>query len=160
MNYEIIGESVKSAISIKLGELFDNPIRYKENITNMQYPNFFIKQLNSNVTPLQTKVQGVLDKHLRRMQIDYLFNIQYRLASDTEIITNLRQQLDAIGFRLITEFTEIDLDIPVYTKDCRYEIVDGVLHFFFNITLYVLTEEVEEPDMNSLEIQEEIEEEE
>ena len=32
MAYEIIGETIKSATSIKLGEIFNNPKRYKENI--------------------------------------------------------------------------------------------------------------------------------
>lgn len=159
MSYEIIGETLKSAISIKLGQLFDNPIRYKENITNPQYPNFFINQISSNVTSLQTKVQSAFNNDLKRMRIDYLFNIQYRLASNLETITNLKQQLDAVGFKLITKFTDIQLEKPVYTTNRRYEIVDGVLHFFFNITIYATDEQVNDYQMNSLEIQRELEEE-
>ena len=122
MSYEIIGESIKSAISIKLGELFDNPIRYKENITNMQYPNFHIIQVNSNTTARQTLTESALNHDLERVQLDYLINIQYRLAQNTETITNLRQQLDAIGLKLLAEFKEIDLDVPVYLTNKRYEI--------------------------------------
>ena len=170
MSYELIGESVKSAISIKLGDIFktprtvngqpvyDYPIRYKESITNMQYPSFHIIQVNTSVTPLQTKYQGAFNKDLKRMQIDYLFNIQYRVASDTELVSNLRTQLDGIGFRLMTEFTEINLERPVYTKNCRYEIVDGVLQFFCNITVYATAEQVDEEEMNDLSIEEQLNE--
>ena len=158
MAYELIGESIKSAISIKLGELFDNPIRYKESITKPSYPNFHIVQSSCNVTPMQTKVEGALHKDLKRIKLDYFMNIQYRIAQDTELITNLKQQLDAVGIKLLAEFTEIELERPVYTKNCRYEIVDGVLQFFCNITVYATNEQVDDIDMNSLNIQEQIEE--
>lgn len=177
MSYELIGESIKSAISIKLGEIFRTPvtqngqqvtqngqpvytypIRYKESITNMQYPSFHIIQVNTNITPLQTKVEGAFNKDLKRIQLDYLFNIQYRVAKDTELVSNLRQQLDGIGFILLTEFTEIDLERPVYTKNCRYEIVDGVLQFFCNITVYATNSQVNEEEMSDLSIEEQINE--
>lgn len=156
MSYELIGESIKSAISIKLGQLFNNPIRYKENITKPQYPNFYISQLSCNITPQQTKVEGALDNDLKRVRLDYFMNIKYRVAEDVELITNLRQQLDAVSFTLLTEFTEIDLEYPIHLKNCRSEIVDGVLQFFCNITVYATNEQVDEVEMNDLAIEEEI----
>jgi len=159
MSYELIGESIKSAISVKLGQLFNNPIRYKENITNPQYPNFYIVQVSCNVTPMQTKYESALKKDLKRVKLDYLMNIKYRVAHDTETITNLRQQLDAVGIVLLAEFTEIDLERPVYTKNCRYEIVDGVLQFFCNLTVYATNYQVNDTDMETLDIEEQIEEE-
>ena len=115
--YEVIGESVKSAISIKLGEIFGNSTkRYKEKVTKMQYPNFFIYIVNPSITP----------NTQNRWHIDYLVNIKYRVAEDTTNVTNLQQQLDDIAFRLMTEFTEI-----------QFEKVDGVLEFMFNLTLRV-----------------------
>lgn len=160
MSYEIVGESIKSAISLKLGELFNNPYRYKENVTNQRFPNFNIIQVNSSITPLQEKVEGALNKDLKRIAINYLMNIQYRVAENTESITNLRQQLDAVGLTLLAEFTHIDLDRPVYTTNCRYEIVDGVLQFFCNITVYATNNQVDEIGMNNLDIEEELEKEE
>lgn len=159
MATELIGESVKSAISIKLGQLFNNPIRYKENVTNQQYPNFHIIQVSCNMTPQQTKHQGAVNKDLKRIRLDYLINIQYRVAEDTELITNLRQQLDAVNFVLLTEFTDINLGFPVYTKNCRSEIADGILQFFCNITVYATNDQVDEIEMNNLTIEEQTEKE-
>ena len=175
MSYELIGESIKSAISIKLGQIFrvatnqvnqqgqivyTYPIRYKENVTNQQYPNFHIVQVNSNITPQLNIRQSSLNNPIDRVQIDYLMNIQYRLAQDTEQITNLRQQLDAIGFKLLTEFRYIDLEKPVFTKECRYEITDGILQFFCNITVYATNENTNDDLMQELDINENLEEEE
>ena len=140
MGYEIIGETIKSATSIKLGEIFDNPKRYKENITNPQYPNFSIIQVNTNITPAGRT----------RLQLDYLMNIQYRVAENTESITNLQQQLDAVGLKLCAELTELDLELPTKTYNRYYEKVDGVCQMFFNITVYAYPETKEETKMQIL----------
>lgn len=159
MSYEIIGESIKSATSIKLGELFNNPIRYKENITNQQYPNFRIIQVNVNITPRQTLVESALNYDKRRIQLDYLINIQYRVAEDTETITTLRRQLDEVGIKLLSEFKAIDLGTPIWTKNNRYEIVDGVLQYFFNVTVCATIDEQNDEIMGDYTLEENIEEE-
>ena len=163
MSYEIVGETIKSATSIKIGEIFkiatnqtDNqgniiytyPKRYKENITNPTYPNFWIKQLIQNITPM-----GI---GIKRMQLDYLMDIQYRVAENTENITNLNQQLDEVGLKLCTEFTELNLELPTKIKNAYYEKQDGVLHFFFNITIYAIPETEEEIKMQILDLEENI----
>lgn len=175
MSYQIIGESIKSATSLKLGDIFkvattqvDNqgnivytyPYRYKENITNQRFPNFHIIQVNSNVTQRQRKVESIFNNDLRRIQLDYLMNIQYRVAENTETVTNLRQQLDAVGLKLMTEFTELDLAKPTEIKNARYEIVDGVLQFFYNITVFATMETPNDEEMENIDIEENIKEEE
>lgn len=166
MDYTMIGESIKSATSIRLGDIFKvasikdgktvytYPYRYKENITSQKYPNFNIVQVNTNVTPRQTLVESVLNNDRKRIQLDYLMNIQYRVAQNTETITNLRQQLEAVGLRLLSEFDYITLDLPVWVKNARYEIVDGVLQFFFNITVYATLDAQNDPEMEELHIDE------
>lgn len=145
--YEITGESIKSATSIKIGQIFgEDTKRYKENVVNMQYPNFFISQLSSNINPDT--------RHRRR--IDYFMSIRYRFAKDTTNITNLEQQLDYIALKLMTEFTEIQLERPVKVKEARYEKEDGVLHFFFNISIQIREKTKEEPKQENLEIKEEV----
>jgi hypothetical protein len=146
MSYYIIGETIKSATSIKLGQIFDNPKRYKENITNQTYPNFHIIQVLASVTPAGRK----------RVQLDYLINIQYRVAQNTEDITNLQQQLDEVGLKLLTEFTELNLGRPTKVKNCNYEKVDGVGQFTFNITVYGIPEEAENIKMQELDLNEEV----
>lgn len=152
MVYQIIGETIKSATSIKLGQIFNNPKRYKENITNPVYPNFWIKQINQNITPM-----GIGTK---RIQLDYLMNIQYRIAENTELITNLQQQLDEVGLKLCTEFTELDLELPTKVKNAYYEKEEGILHFFFNITVFAIPETDEDEKMKKLELNEYINKEE
>lgn len=131
MDYEIIGETIKSATSLKLGELFDNPIRYKENITNMKYPNFFIDQINLTISPAGRK----------RLQLDYLINIRYRIASDVQTVSNLQQKLDDVGLKLCSEFLVLDLERPTKTKNRYYEKNDGILQFFFEITVFAVPKE-------------------
>lgn len=159
MRYEILGETIKSATSIKIGEIFkiatnqtDNqgniiytyPKRYKENITKQQYPNFHIIQAGVNITHVGRK----------RLQLDYTINIQYRVAENTESVTNLQQQLDAIGLKLCSELTELDLELPTKTKNRYYEKVDGVCQMFFNITVYATPEETTEIKMQTLDLNE------
>ena len=146
MAYEIIGETIKSATSLKLGEIFNNPIRYKENVTNMKYPNFFIKQVN-----LEISYAG-----RNRLRLDYLMNIRYRIASDLSLVTNIEQQLDEVGLKLCAELTELDLELPTKTKNRTYEKDDGVLQFFFNITVFAEPEEEEKDKFKNLELNEEV----
>lgn len=160
MPYEIIGETIKSATSIKLGEIFKvattvdgkttytYPRRYKENVTKPTYPNFSIVQVELNVTPA-----GIGNN---RIQLDYLMNIQYRVAENTENITNLQQQLDEVGLKLITELTELNLELPTKTKNRYYEKVDGVCQMFFNITVFAKPETEDESKLESYELIEEV----
>lgn len=147
MGYEIIGESIKSAISIKLGKIFgDKTIRYKELITNMEYPNFFIYQVSA--TPIA--------KGKNRWELDYLINIRYRYAEDVSNITNIEQKLDEVGLTLCTQFTEIDLELPVKTYNRRYEKADGVCQFFCNIKVIIKANEQEIVKMQKLDLNEEV----
>lgn len=145
--YEIIGETVKSATSVKLGEIFgENTKRYKEAIAKMEYPNFFIHQLSANIR----------EDTRNRWFIDYLINIRYRYKKDTSNINDLEQKLDEIAIKLMTGFTEIQLERPVNVRNARYEKVDGVLHFFFNVSIQVQKQLQEEPKLEKLNIKEEV----
>lgn len=146
MAYEIIGETIKSATSLKLGEIFDNPIRYKESVTNVKYPNFFINQVSLDITPTGKN----------RVQLDYLMNIRYRVAEDTALITNLQQKLDEVGLKLCTELIELDLELPTKTKNRNYEKDDGILQFFFNITVYAKPETEEEDKLKDYKLNKEV----
>ena len=147
MGYEIIGESIKSATSIKLGTIFgNNTIRYKEKVSNPLYPNFFIYQVST--TPVA--------KGKNRWELDYLINIRYRYAEDVTNITNIEQKLDEIGLALCTQFTEIDLELPVKTYNRRYEKADGVCQFFCNIKIIIKADLPEEVKMQQLELNEEV----
>ena len=146
MGYEIVGESIKSAISIKLGQIFGNEItRYKEQVTNVKYPNFFINQVS--VTPTA--------RGRDRWEIDYLINIRYRHTEDTTAITNLEQKLDEVGLALCMQLTEINLELPVKTYNRSYEKVDGVCQFFCNIKIFVTTPN-DFTKMQKLELNEEV----
>lgn len=148
--YEIIGESVKSATSIKLGEIFGTDIkRYKESVTNVQYPNFFIYQVSANITPTTRN----------RWNIDYLINIRYRYVQDVETVTNLEQNLDAMALDLMAQFTEIQLERPIKVRNARYEKADGVLQFFFNVTVMIKRQLTEDEKMRILTLNEKLKEE-
>lgn len=145
--YEIIGETVKSATSIKLGEIFgEKAKRYKEAIPKMIYPNFFIHQISANIRE-DTK---------NRWFLDYLINIRYRYVKDTSSINDLEQKLDEIALKLMTEFTEIQLERPIKVRNARYEKVEGVLYFFFNVSVQIRKDLQEEPRQEKLNIKEEV----
>lgn len=143
--YKVIGESIKSATSIKLGEIFGtNIVRYKEAVTNLQYPNFFIYQVSASIEP----------DIRNRWTINYLINIRYRYVQDTQTVTDLEQKLDEIGFTLLSEFTDIKLDKIVKVTNARYEKADGVLQFFCNIPIRIKRVLTEEEKMQILELNE------
>jgi hypothetical protein len=148
--FEVIGESIKSATSIKLGEIFGKDIkRYKESVTNLQYPHFFIYQVSASIEP-DTR---------NRWKINYLINIRYRYVQDTSTITNLEEKLDAIGLQLMTEFNTIQLEKPIKVTSARYEKADGVLQFFCNVILRIMTELTEEQKMEILQLNQKLKEE-
>lgn len=148
--YKVIAESIKSATSIKLGEIFGTDIkRYKENITNIQYPNFFIYQVSANIEP-DTR---------NRWNINYLVNIRYRYVQDVETVTNLQENLDNIALKLMTEFIDIKLNRILKIQNARYEKADGVLQFFFNVTVRIMRELTEEQKMEILQLNERLKEE-
>ena len=148
--YEIIGESIKSATSIKLGEIFGTDIkRYKDSVTIVQYPNFFIYQVSANITPTTRN----------RWNIDYLMNIRYRYVQDVETVTDLYQNLDAMALDLMAQFTEIQLERPVKVRNARYEKADGVLQFFFNVTVMIKRQLTEDEKMRILTLNEKLKEE-
>jgi hypothetical protein len=146
MAYEIIGETIKSATSLKLGQIFEGVTRYKEAVVNVKFPHFFIKEVSLDVT----------HKGKDRLQLDYLMNIRYRIAEDLSVVTNVNQQLDEVGLKLCTQLTELDLELPTKTKNRTYEKDDGVLQFFFNITIFAKPETEDEEKFKELELNEEV----
>ena len=145
--YEVVGETVKSATSVKLKEIFGKETkRYKEAVSKMTYPNFFIHQLSAEIRP-DTK---------DRWYIDYFINIRYRYAKDISYINDLEQKLDEVALKLMTEFTEIQLERPVKVRNARYEKVDGVLHFFFNVSVQVQRQMEEPIRQENLKVKEEV----
>lgn len=146
MAYEIIGETIKSATSLKLGQIFDNPKRYKEAVTKPTYPNFFINQVNLDISPAGRE----------RVQLDYLMNIRYRVAEDTQTVNNLQQQLDEVGLKLCAELLTLDLERPTKTRNRNYEKDDGVLQFFFEITVFAIPQTEEKDKLKDYKLNEEV----
>lgn len=169
MSYEIDGETIKSAISIKLGEIFKvatgqvdqqgnptytYPTRYKETVTNPRYPNFYIAQVNLAQKPNGLQGSRVLanEQLVKRMQLDYLCNVQYRYAEDTQTVSNINQKLDEVGLKLNTQFDTINLELPVKIYNKNYEKSDNIGQFTFNVTIYAKTEEEIKQAMEKLQI--------
>lgn len=169
MAYEIIGETIKSATSIKLGDIFKiastnqqgqtiytYPKRYKENVTKPSYPSFWIIEVNLAIKNTNTDNKSVLNKQINRVQLDYLMNIQYRVAENTESITNLQQQLDSVGLQLMANFNELDLELPVKVYNKNFEKADGVGQFTFNVSVFAKPEAEQQQTMEDLSLSENI----
>lgn len=122
----ITGETVKNAIIKKLLELYPDVSAYKEEQINLDFPHFFVYQLN---------VQTVEDRRNHYFQT-YIINIRYRQVADVETEPKIEQKLENMGIDLLTNFVDITIDNRIYKiKEAYYEKVDKVLHFSCQVKL-------------------------
>lgn len=135
--YEIVATSVTSGLVIKLGEIFPGVTRYRETIPAqlLVFPHFFVNQITVN---LETERRN-------QWKLDFLASIRYREVSDPSTITgSLQERLDAVGLKLLTELLTINWGGTTVTLHGAYtEKIDGVLHWFANVTV-MATKPIEE----------------
>jgi len=126
-------------ISIKLNQVFGDGKRiYSESVKQgLQEPCFFIAVLN----PLQTQVIG--NRYFRQQP----FDIHYFPAVQDN--NNELQEMASDLFIALEYITLANGDL-VRGKEMRYEVVDGVLHFFVDYNMYVRKIEVPADDMETL----------
>ena len=126
-------------ISIKLNQVFGDGKRiYSESVKQgLQEPCFFIAVLN----PLQTQVIG--NRYFRQQP----FDIHYFPAVQDN--NNELQEMASDLFIALEYITLANGDL-VHGKEMRYEVVDGVLHFFVDYNMYVRKIEVPADDMETL----------
>lgn len=129
LTYELVGNSVSSGLVIALGQAFPGVTRYRETVPVqfLQYPHFFVHNLTVST---QTERRNF-------WLVDYLATIRYHVAADpSSVVGSLQQQLDDIGIRMLSELENITWDgMPVRITQPRVEKVDGVLHWFGNISV-------------------------
>jgi len=135
-NVPIIGESVKSALTVELFKSFPGITIYREQVTqNIQFPQFFINQLT-----LTQRKEGQNTWWLR-----YLVNIRFRAVADIATEPNLQTRLDGMAIDMTSRLQTINLgglQIPV--RSPRTEKVDGVLQYFCNVEIRVTKKLVEQ----------------
>lgn len=133
--YTVVGESIKSGLGQELKKLFPNINWYKEQITKVSFPHFFIYQLTLNK----------VEERKNYYWLSYFITIRYRVSSEPTTISTLQQQLDETSLKLLLEldtiklFTNIDTidDYPVKLTDTRTEKIDGILHYFCNVKIQI-----------------------
>ncbi|MDR2560073.1 MAG: hypothetical protein LBC86_11125 [Oscillospiraceae bacterium] len=141
MAYEIVGESVKSALGQQIMRVFPGVTWYKEQITNLRFPHFFVLQL-----ALQSD-----EERKGYWWMQYLVNIRYRHVSDPTTMSTIQEALDGVALKMLTEFNTIMWDnIPVRIINPRYEKIDGVLQYFCNIRVQITKARMEEIKQMSL----------
>lgn len=143
----LIGEVIRSAIVVKLRELFPNITVYKEKIEQgIRYPHFFILPLNTTYE----KELGL------RGWVYYQVNIRYRPTKD---FNSKYSDLEQAGTDLMWALDTITVEgYPLHGRDMNYQIVDGVLQFFINFRMRIKQEQEIEKMLvlkNSAEIKEE-----
>ena len=143
----LIGEVIRSAIVVKLRELFPDITVYKEKIEQgIRYPHFFILPLNTTYE----KELGL------RGWVYYQVNIRYRPTQD---FNSKYSDLEQFGTDLMWALDTITVaGYPLRGRDMNYQIVDGVLQFFINFRMRIKQEQEIEKMLvltNSAEIKEE-----
>lgn len=123
---ELTGESVKQAIIEQLIRIFPDVTPYKESITKINYPHFFVYQIS------------VADSEERKNYhlMSYAMEVRYRIKPDPSTDSTLELNLDDMGMKLLRNFNVISFgDEKIRVKEKNVEKVDGVLHFTFNIDI-------------------------
>ena len=136
------GETIKNAIVAELNELFPEIAVYKEEQTNpYEFPNFFVLQLSIN------SQEDRKDHYFET----YLFELRYRHVADVELEPKIEQKLDNVGNKLINEFKSVTFDSrPYKIKQANYEKVDKVGHFTFQVMVQTEKEKEQQPLMEHL----------
>lgn len=163
---EVVGESIKSAIALKIRNGFavtsgtppvtTYPTIYKEQIVeNMVKPSFFVWTMDAE----QVWLMG---SYYQRV---YQMNIRYH-TTDNDL--KAYENLSAVGNTLLEVLRMIDVPIflgrydnlenpiedkkPVYGKLMSYKITDGVLQLYVTYVIKTKHKSEEVPDMETLEI--------
>lgn len=153
MKKKIDGETVKSAIALKLRDFFKAsqkdgtmlyPRIYKEYIPEgFSLPCFFIWTIKVSQK-----------KRLRnRYTRSYRMDVQYHMEN---CIGKQYEELSSIGHRLMECLKDIQIERPLRGKDADYVIEDGVLHFYITYALQGYFEEQEPVKQGQLSLKEHI----
>lgn len=130
---------VRYAVNARLDEKFpDIPIRGEEIKQGLVEPCFFVK-----LFPVaQDREVG------RRYRRYHAFDIHYFPKSETDA----NDEMHDIGEKLLDHMEYIEVnDGAVRGHNMRYEIANGVLHFFVNYDFHVMRKKAEEPSMQTME---------
>ena len=138
----IYGETIKTGFAQRLKELYPDVEVFKEKEDEKDlFPNFFILQLT-----LDTQ-EDRKDHYFET----YYVNIRYREAADTSIVDKLQQKLDKMGQDMVRNIVYINVNgLPKKLRNCRYEKIDNVVHYFANVTVQVEKEKQLLPIMNEI----------
>lgn len=132
---ELKSEDVKQAIVQRLLEIAPNVSVYKEAKTNPEYPHFFVYQITLTDTE-ERKGYHILS---------YSMTVRYRVASDPSTDLKLEQDLDSMSLKLMQGFNIIEFgDSRIRCTDKSAEKVEGVLHFFCTLDVFVIDSPFEE----------------
>lgn len=138
----IYGETIKTAFATRLLELFPDVKVYKEKEDEQDiFPNFFILQLTLNSE----------EDRKDHYWLTYYVTVRYRQVADINTEPKLQQKLDDIASEMIINLVDIPINgKPVKLRNCNCEKVDGVLHFFANVTVQVVKEKPQYPIMREV----------
>ena len=133
MDIEIVGESVKTGLSVEILKKFPGIEVYKEFISKPTFPHFFIYQLTLDVR----------QERRNYWWLHYLMSLRYRVAAETIIARDLQAQLDATALSLMAINKIYLSDMPIRVRESRTEKVENVLHYFCAFDIHVTKEQIE-----------------
>ena len=132
---ELKSEDVKQAVVQRLLEIAPNVSVYKEAKTTPEYPHFFVYQITL------TDTEERKNYHI----LSYSITIRYRVASDPSTDLKLEQNLDNMSLKLMQGFNIIEFgETKIRCIDKSAEKVDGVLHFFCTLNVFVIDSQINE----------------
>ena len=124
---ELKSDDIKNAIADTLLEVAPQYAVFKEAMTKPTYPHFYIHLINVDDT----------EERKYHHRITYSFDVRFRIASDQSTDLTLQRDLDEMALQLLAAFDILECTdgVKVRCADKNYEKTDGVLHFFFKITV-------------------------
>ncbi len=144
----VVGDMIKSGLTSKIAELFPNITVYKEAAAIPRYPHFFVQQLTMSS---ERELNG-------RYMLNYLVTVRYRAVEDPTTLDSLQSTLDDVALKLL-EIDYINLwsekqqtNELTLIKNQRYEKIEGVLHYFCNVTIRVQKEVAEVEKQRELDL--------
>ena len=143
----ILIDDIVGGIAVKLSREFAGVQISSERISTPRFPRFFIEILSDSMNHLIGESRS----------LRFFIRVSYYHAQDLIRVSNLQRVLGEVNLRVKSTLEEIPLyGRHIYSNDLRTEVVENVLHVFFNVKVPAALEEIVYAKQMQLELNREV----